>query len=668
MNKIKVMSKGSHITQLVKDSIYFAAKDGRAINIYTALEELTVPQVKQLLNETVIDYEGHKCTPLIIAARNGHDKVVKIILSKFEPNIEQEGSVKVDNYVIEGATALWCAASVGHLSVIKTLVHAGADVNHSTKTQSTPLRAACYDGRLDIVKYLIEHGADFNITNHYNNSCLMIAAYKGHLEIVSYLLAQGAEPNTRAHCGATAMHFAAENGHTLIVKELLGHGALILKNENGMTPLMSAAERTQAEVVEFLVSQAGVTLEEKIDALELLGASFANDKENYCLSSAFKYLYKTMKLRYQDPNNVIRKPDCEPIAAYQNWKETQSLAELEAIRNNPNALHMEGLAIRERILGPNSPEVPHSLIFRGAVFADQIRFNRCIDLWLHALHLVQLNNSSVAKDLLRFAQVFSQMINLKLELHFTLVEQVIAAAVLELQRNKERIANPRPKDDLSLLKEEMEDNLVTSLYLLCILTKVLRGAPEEHEYRIYRLVFSLNKLSICSRQAHSLLHLCVNYETPVDTFHTNDVCKFPCAATTKLLIRCGADVNAKDYQGNTPLHIIGTYERAISDFQTLHTIILELTENGAHMDTVNNKGQTPIQASTTGVADLILRTLTKINLKCLAAKVITQNNITYKGLVPHDLESFIELHGTIGSTRTHKSNAQRNRDLCFNSL
>ncbi|KAI5710616.1 hypothetical protein M8J75_010177 [Diaphorina citri] len=596
------MSKGSHITQLVKDSIYLAAKDGRAINIYTALEELTVPQVKQLLNETVIDYEGHKCTPLIIAARNGHDKVVKIILSKFEPDIEQEGSVKVDNYVIEGATALWCAASAGHLSVIKTLVHAGADVNHSTKTQSTPLRAACYDGRLDIVKYLIEHGADLNITNHYNNSCLMIAAYKGHLEIVSYLLSQGADPNVRANCGATAMHFAGENGHTLIVKDLLSNGGLILKNVNGMTPLMSAAERTQAEVVEFLVHKSGVTIEEKIDALELLGASFANDKENYCLTSAFKYLYKTMQLRYQDPKNIIRKPHTEPIPAYQNWKETQTLEELEAIRNNPNALHMEGLAIRERILGPNSPEVPHSLIFRGAVFADQIRFTRCIDLWLHALNLVQLNNSS----------------------------------------------------------EEMEDNLVTSLYLLVILTKVIKNISEEEEYRIYKLVFSLNKLSVASRQNQSLLHLCVNYETPVDTF--------PCAATTKLLIRCGADVNAKDYQGNTPLHIIATYERAISDFQTLHTIILDLTENGAHMDTVNNKGLTPIQATTTGVADLILRTLTKINLKCLAAKVITQNNITYKGLVPHDLESFIELHGTVGATRTHKSNAQRNRDLCFNSL
>jgi Fem-1 family protein b len=67
----------------------------------------------------------------------------------------------------------------GHLNVVKTLVRAGADVNHATLTQSTPLRAACFDGRLDIVTYLVEHGADIHKLNKYNNSCLMIAAYKG---------------------------------------------------------------------------------------------------------------------------------------------------------------------------------------------------------------------------------------------------------------------------------------------------------------------------------------------------------------------------------------------------------------------------------------------------------------------------------------------------------
>lgn len=56
--------------------------------------------------------DGQRCTPLIIASRLGHDKVVKILTSKFISvlDIEQEGSVKVDSYLINGASALWCAA------------------------------------------------------------------------------------------------------------------------------------------------------------------------------------------------------------------------------------------------------------------------------------------------------------------------------------------------------------------------------------------------------------------------------------------------------------------------------------------------------------------------------------------------------------------------------
>lgn len=67
------------------------------------------------------------------------------------------------------------------MNVVKTLVKFGANVNHATLTNSTPLRAACFDGRLDIVQYLAEHGASVHIANKYNNTCLMIAAYKGSL-------------------------------------------------------------------------------------------------------------------------------------------------------------------------------------------------------------------------------------------------------------------------------------------------------------------------------------------------------------------------------------------------------------------------------------------------------------------------------------------------------
>ena len=45
-------------------------------------------------------------------------------------------------------------------------------------------------------------------------------------------------------------------------------------------------------------------------------------------------------------------------------------------------------------------------------------------------------------------QVFSQMIHVGVDLQFSHVESVLAAAVLELERNKEKIANPGPKDDV----------------------------------------------------------------------------------------------------------------------------------------------------------------------------------------------------------------------------
>jgi Fem-1 family protein b len=110
-------------------------------------------------------------------------------------------------------------------------------------------------------------------------------------------------------------------------------------------------------------------------------------------------------LRYSDPDNIILKTLAKPVPAYENWVECQTIEELEAIQFNQNALHMESLSIRERILGTHNPEVPHPVIFRGAVFADNARFDRCIELWLHALHLRQHNKVSVVKDLLRFAQV-----------------------------------------------------------------------------------------------------------------------------------------------------------------------------------------------------------------------------------------------------------------------
>lgn len=99
--------------------------------------------------------------------------------------------------------------------------------------------------------------------------------------------------------------------------------------------------------------------------------------------------------RYEDPQNVIRKKNIAPVPAYENWIESQTVQDLQAIRFNHNSIHMESLTIRERILTTKCPDVAHPIVFRGAVCADNGRFDRCESLWLHALELRQNNNVSI---------------------------------------------------------------------------------------------------------------------------------------------------------------------------------------------------------------------------------------------------------------------------------
>ena len=62
----------------------------------------------------------------------------------------------------------------------------------------------------------------------------------------------------------------------------LGKANTMVKNRYGLIPIMAAAERCQTAVFDYLFSQCSdvLTKEEEIDSLELLGASFANDKDS----------------------------------------------------------------------------------------------------------------------------------------------------------------------------------------------------------------------------------------------------------------------------------------------------------------------------------------------------------------------------------------------------
>ena len=94
-------------------------------------------------------------------------------------------SDQAPNAIILNIVRLCITKTFLYVKTVQRLVKAGAEVNHTTTSNSTPLRAACFEGKLDIVAFLVEEGrADVNIANKYDNTCLMISAYKGHEDIV----------------------------------------------------------------------------------------------------------------------------------------------------------------------------------------------------------------------------------------------------------------------------------------------------------------------------------------------------------------------------------------------------------------------------------------------------------------------------------------------------
>lgn len=393
-----------------RNVVFNAARDGKLRRLKVFLDHRPRQEVHQLVSA-----QTNGATPLVLSCRNGHRDVVEYLVERCNADVEQPGSVTFDGETIEGAPPLWCAAAAGHTQIVKLLVEKGASVNSVTKTNSTPLRAACFDGHYEIVKYLVEHGADIEVANRHGHTCLMIACYKGHLKIAKYLIDAKADVNRKSVKGNTALHDCAESGSLEIMKLLLVNGAKIDVDAYGMTPLLAAAVTGHIHIVEYLIADPHlVSRKEKIDALELLGATFVDKKRD--MLGSYKLWKRAMEDRYVDGKLVCPKVVlASPIAAYENTVEVSNLNQLEEIISDPDSMRMQALLVRERILGPAHPDTSYYIRYRGAVYADMGHFERCITLWMYALDMQQKMLEPLSpmtqSSLLSFAELFSYMMS-----------------------------------------------------------------------------------------------------------------------------------------------------------------------------------------------------------------------------------------------------------------
>ena len=581
----------------VSDSVtkvYQAARDGSS-DLTDLLKRLKTEQRKTAL-ETKTKDGGHFVTPLIIAAHNEHLESVKILL-RYKADVEDRGTLKLGDHVIEGCTPLWAAAASGRLDVVKLLIERNADVDGRTSTDSTPLRAAAHKGHLDVVRCLVESGADVNARNDYESTPLMAACYYGHVSVVTYLIDKGAFMDLQyQESGNTALHDAVKRGYLEMVSQLLSRGASQLPNNQGLTPLLHACDLRSIEMVEYLINRPECTKEQRIDALELLGATIANHYECRDTEKAFSYMKRGMEMRYEDLAHPLLKKKMEPVEAYQNRKESQTLEELALLEGDDHAIGMEGLIIGERILGPDNPAILYNIRYRGAVLADSEEYELCFGLWKRAMEKATNNDVSVIGDLGSYTSAFGEMVEKGILLRPNFIEDAFEILVAASEKRTEKLQEGHGN-------EELKDTLYYALYLLMIYTKlkVQNANMTDFLQRFLRLNLS------CS-DGNTLLHLAAWHETPIKEDNVRGVCKLPCVETMKLILHAGGDVNAVNTEGNTPLHLAVKYKPAEpkDDVEILREMLLLLLDIGADPKLENKNGQTPLDSCETDEARRIL--------------------------------------------------------------
>jgi len=151
------------------------------------------------------------------------------------------------------------AAMRGDAAAVRALLAEGADVNAAQGDGMTALHWSARNGDPSLADILLGAGADVHAGTRIGRyTALHMAGEVGAGEVVALLLDAGADPMARVDVAGspTPLHFAAASGSVLAVEALLGAGADANATEKswGQTPLLFAASKGRTEAVRSLLA------------------------------------------------------------------------------------------------------------------------------------------------------------------------------------------------------------------------------------------------------------------------------------------------------------------------------------------------------------------------------------------------------------------------------
>ncbi|KAG7046926.1 hypothetical protein JMJ77_0015143 [Colletotrichum scovillei] len=239
----------------------------------------------------VLDDSGN--FPLLVAARNGHEETVKVLLHHAPQMVEISDSneqTAFDAAVVEGyfewalmllpqedkavasVEAFEVAVKAGEVGLVRAILR--AEVKHAytdDRMHRTPFFWAVLKGDETAVELLLQQGEVYiDRRDGYGQSPLSWAAREGHEAVVALLLDTGlVDANARDYDGQSPLSWAAQQGHEAVVRLLLLRGEVNVnaRDHEGQSPLSWAAQQGHGGVIELLLD----LLEVDIDSRDQYG-------------------------------------------------------------------------------------------------------------------------------------------------------------------------------------------------------------------------------------------------------------------------------------------------------------------------------------------------------------------------------------------------------------
>lgn len=302
---------GANVHAVDKNSwtaLHWAAKEKRSIMMSTLLDhgananaidnegttplhivtEMNVPELATILLQNGANMEAKDkvlMTPLHRATMHGVDDVVHLLISR-KADFNAKDRV--------GRTPLHLAAKEGHelpsgegwsstAGIVTTLLKVGANVDELDRGLRSPLHWAAAGGHVNVVQLLLDahatvdlqdrkgfYAADLALKNGHESAAVIVeaamthkgqnldlldAARVGNRVIVAEALENGADINFKDTKSRAALHLASNNGHDGVVQTLLKFPLceVDVRNEGGYTPLHLACRQGHAVVARMLL-------------------------------------------------------------------------------------------------------------------------------------------------------------------------------------------------------------------------------------------------------------------------------------------------------------------------------------------------------------------------------------------------------------------------------